>query len=244
MAYSSSYTSEPGKIDLGLAVELAPILQRFGQNYRQAREKGHENQFRTVGGVVAVRPLNSETEFILDRGTWDQLPWSHWNLNSNGYPVCCGAWLHRLSARINGLDMEGMDFVDHMDRNPLDNRICNLRPCTRIQNSWNVEKPHGHRTKSGKWNFTFSKSFPTVAEAEDELRLGRFQTMSKSRTCFNRQTFDSYEEGIRWWQFQAGIHYGDFSPFAHPHRSCQEILAEEGSQMRGHWTNGSGHEKT
>ena len=117
-------------------------------------------------------------------------------------------------------------MIDHKNRNRLDCRKTNIRPCTAIENGWNSERKHGHKLKNGKWKFTFSKSYPTMAEAEEGLRSGFFQYMSKNRTCFINETFNTYEEGYDWWRFQAGIHYGEFSPFAHPYKSCQEIINE------------------
>ena len=87
-------------------------------------------------------------------------------------------------------------------------------------------KKHGHQLKNGKWKFTFSKSFPTMADAEEGLRSGEFQYMSKNRTCFINETFDTYEEGYQWWKFKAGTHYGEFSPFANPYKTCREIVKE------------------
>ena len=119
------------------------------------------------------------------------------------------------------------EVIDHMNRNRLDNRKVNLRICSPIQNSWNCEKRHGHQLKNGKWKFTFSKSYPTMEEAEEGLRSGFFQYMSGNRTCFTNMTFDTYEEGYDWWRFNAGIHYGEFSPFAHPYMTCDEIVIKE-----------------
>ena len=179
-----------------------------------------------MGNLAVVKPLNNNVEFLVDRGTWDRLPWSGWEINKNGYVQCCGVPLHQIVAYLNGIEFNRHTVIDHMNRNRLDNRIDNLRACTSIQNGWNSEKRHGHKLKSGKWRFTFSKSYPTMAEAEEGLRSGFFQDMSKNRTCFINETFDTYEEGYDWWRYQAGIHYGDFSPFAHPYKSCEQIIKE------------------
>ena len=156
---------------------------------------------------------------------WRRLPWSCWSVNQNGYVQCLGVKLHLVVAYLSGVEFKRDTVIDHKNRNRLDNRLENLRPCTAIENGWNNERKHGHQLKNGKWKFTFSKSFPSYQEAEDEIRLGRFHHMSKNRTCFITETFDSYEEGYQWWKFQAGMHYGEFSPFANPYMTCREIVS-------------------
>ena len=165
--------------------------------------------------------------FLVDVDAWNRLPWSGWKIGKNGYVSNCGLMLHRIVAYLYGmLDGHRGLVIDHKNRNRLDCRESNIRTCTPIQNGWNCEKKHGHQLKNGKWKFTFSKSYPTMAEAEEGLRSGFFQYMSKNRTCFVHETFDTYEEGYDWWRYQAGIHYGEFSPFAHPYKTCEQIINE------------------
>lgn len=172
------------------------------------------------------KDLDNDKEFLVDLNVWEKLPWSAWEINKNGYVSSCSVPLHQIVCYLNDVEMPWGTVVDHMNRNRLDNRQDNLRVCSPIENGWNNERKHGHQLKNGKWKFTFSKSYPTMAEAEEGLRSGFFQYMSKNRTCFTNMTFDTYEEGYDWWRFQAGIHYGDFSPFAHPYKTCQQIIEE------------------
>ena len=203
-----------------------PFIKHFGKDYQRISEHGCANEFRTIGNVVAVKPLNNDKEFLVDAPTWDKLPWSGWRTSKNGYVFCCGVALHQIVAYFNGVEFKRDTVIDHKNRNPLDNRWSNLRPCTPIENGWNNERQHGHQLRNGKWRFTFSQSFPSMAEAEEGLRSGEFQYMSKNRTCFVNETFDTYEEGYQWWKFKAGMHYGEFSPFANPYKTCEEIINE------------------
>lgn len=203
-----------------------PFIKHFGKDYQRISEHGCANEFRTIGNVVAVKPLNNDKEFLVDAPTWDKLPWSGWRTSKNGYVFCCGVALHQIVAYFNGVEFKRDTVIDHKNRNPLDNRWSNLRPCTPIENGWNNERHHGHQLRNGKWRFTFSKSFPSMADAEEGLRSGEFQYMSKNRTCFVNETFDTYEEGWQWWKFKAGMHYGEFSPFANPYKTCEETIKE------------------
>lgn len=180
--------------------------------------------------MAVVKSLTNDVEFLVNKEDWDRLPWSGWKVNKNGYVCNCGLQLHRLIAYLNGMLEDDPNWViDHKNRNRLDNRLSNLRTCTAIQNGWNNERKHGHKLKNGKWKFTFRKSFPTYQDAEEEIRTGRFDHMSENRTCFNECVFDTYQEGYDWWKFQAGIHYGEFSPFANPYQSVEEIIKEQKS---------------
>lgn len=90
-----------------------------------------------------------------------------WYLNSNGYPATYGSihsdeehWsapypLHRFLV----LNVPEGYVVDHINRNRLDNRRCNLRIITSKQNSYNRKKPKNAKSeykgvrKMGKGKF-------------------------------------------------------------------------------------------
>ena len=206
---------------------LYPFVNAFGDKYQKIVIPGKENHFYIVGDIVVVTPINSSSIFLVDEDIWNKMPWSGWKINKNNYISNCGLLLHRVVAYLYDMlvGQHGV-MIDHKNRNRCDCRKENIRICTAIQNGWNSVKKHGHQLKNGKWRFTFSKSYPTMAEAEEGLRSGEFQYMSKNRTCFINETFDTYEEGYQWWKFKAGIHYGEFSPFANPYQSCEDIIKE------------------
>ena len=107
-----------------------------------------------------VRPLSNdvgsdaENEFLVDAEMWRRLPWSCWSVSRNGYVQCCGVMLHLVVAYLSGVEFKRDTVIDHKNRNRMDNRLENLRPCTAIENGWNNERRHGHQLKNGKWRFT------------------------------------------------------------------------------------------
>lgn len=86
---------------------------------------------------------------------------------------------------------EGL-IVDHINRNPGDNRKANLRPATRQQNCWNVNyknRPGNSRyigvsfnKQSGKWrvHMSIDRCFRTIGYYDDEVEAAKkYDEMAK-----------------------------------------------------------------
>jgi hypothetical protein len=80
-------------------------------------------------------------------------------------------YLHRFL-----LDARPEHCVDHVNRNPLDNRRSNLRVCTRGQNNANVTKSRAvsqftgvERLRNGRWRGVVSSNYRSY-------KTGRFET--------------------------------------------------------------------
>jgi hypothetical protein len=74
-----------------------------------------------------------------------------------------------LSRYIVGLEKGDPREVDHINRNPLDNRRINLRACTRQENARNRQAKCVWRTPNGKWA-------SCVSVNGRSLHLGTFDT--------------------------------------------------------------------
>jgi hypothetical protein len=88
----------------------------------------------------------------------------------------------------NGNIPDGM-HIDHIDRNPSNNCVENLRCCTPQQNEWN--KPHcGVRFESGKWRAKYSHNNQDkhigMFDTEDEAKAAYFNTISQVRNEYMR----------------------------------------------------------
>ena len=69
------------------------------------------------------------------------------------------------------------EFIDHIDGNPLNNRIENLRPATKLQNSWNMKTSANSTSgvKNVKWHKQSSKWDVTISHNKERKTIGRFK---------------------------------------------------------------------
>lgn len=105
-----------------------------------------------------------------------------WYLNSNGYARSSnGEYFHRIITNVPN------DYiVDHINRDKLDNRQCNLRICKPIDNSHNMSmfstNNSGHtgvyKNKSGKYSATIIADYKVI-------RLGTFDTFEGACAAYD-----------------------------------------------------------
>jgi HNH endonuclease/NUMOD4 motif/AP2 domain len=105
--------------------------------------------------------------------------------------------IHRLLA-LTFLSMREEQVVDHIDRNPLNNALSNLRCCDRSQNLWNSKKRKDNQsgykgvyfcTRTNKWG-------AMIAVRHKRIWLGRFT---------------SKEEASSAYKIAQNIHHGEFA---------------------------------
>ena len=105
--------------------------------------------------------------------------------------------IHCLVAKTFLENPENLPQVDHIDRNPQNNRLENLRWCSRSQNNSN----RIHKNKNG---------FPGVAKP----RTGKFRArMVINGKLTNLGSFDTPEEAYEAYKKKKNEIAGDFSPF-------------------------------
>lgn len=150
-----------------------------------------KNEYRIVGDVAYVTMTGSDKSIMIcDASDWEKLKDHVWNCACSGYATTCnrGSSLKYKEFHRNVIECKDGLFVDHINRNRLDNRRCNLRLVTPFQNSLNrnVSKnsESGYlgvrKRENGKYQAritldgkTYSLgSFDTIEEAIDARKIG------------------------------------------------------------------------
>lgn len=72
-----------------------------------------------------------------------------------------------------------VDYIDHIDNNPLNNQIKNLRPVNHQQNMWNQKKSKGY-----SWNRDNNKWMARISINGKIKYLGYFDTEEDARAAY------------------------------------------------------------
>ena len=109
-------------------------------------------KFKPLPSLAELRHVFTyvpETGALLRKGK--QAGW----IESTGYRRVSWKNKHLASHRICYFLATGVDpaekYIDHMNGDKLDNRICNLRLATNQENQRNTSKPKGYHYARGKW---------------------------------------------------------------------------------------------
>ena len=93
------------------------------------------------------------------------------------------------------------EFIDHKDRNPLDNRIDNLRPATTSQNNANSNEPdniNGVKHSSVFRGVSFDKArnkwMSKISKDNKSINLGRFINEIDAADAYNKAAIELHGE--------------------------------------------------
>ena len=115
---------------------------------------------------------------ICDEDIWNQYKDTCWRININGYAV--GTVNGKPNVQFHKLVLDsGEKYVDHINRNKLDNRRCNLRIATPQMNA--INQGVNSRNKSGVKGVYFNKKngkwVASIIVSNKYIHLGTFETL-------------------------------------------------------------------
>lgn len=130
---------------------------------------------------------------LVDDEDYEYLAKWKWHVDNNGYArrnvrVCIGRQraviMHRELAGVTSSTVD----VDHINRDKLDNRRCNLRPCTRRENALNVgkRKRATSRFKGVHWVKHVRKWQARITVHQATQNLGLFSHELDAARAYNK----------------------------------------------------------
>ena len=137
---------------------------------------------------------------IVDDDVAEELSKYRWHCNSKGYAcrsVNCGmrggrqknhyVRLHREVLRFAGVEIPDGYHADHINRNPLDNRLANLRIVTSAQNNQNqrIRQGGSSRYKGVCWNKHASKWVAQIKHNGTLMHLGTFANQPDAARAYD-----------------------------------------------------------
>ena len=180
-------------------------------HYQRMRHHGTPNPstrcttttYNTVGAVTYIS-TNNGAEFIIDTEDLEIVKKYSWCLGGKNHPYM----LANIRGKVTALHRYLLNppsgkFIDHINGNPLDNRRCNLRICSPVDNARNTSS--SKNSKCGVLGVSLTPSGRYRARImvnRKEIRLGNFKTL---------------EEAIAARKSAETEYFGDFAPSASRH---------------------------
>lgn len=180
-----------GKYGMNLCYICRHQMDTYGKLL--GRSKFDPNTSIVYGDTTILHLRDTKQEVIatttIDTSVYDKVAKYIWCIDGRGYVIGRVEGklvkLHRLI-----MDAEKGKVIDHINRDKLDNRLCNLRQCTDRDNSRNASISKNNtsgytgvrRTKSGKWKAEImvnrkNKSLGTHVDINDALEARRVATV-------------------------------------------------------------------
>lgn len=141
--------------------------------------------------------LNTGQIAIVDDEDFEWLNKCKWYFGSHKY-AGRGKYLKRMHVDImkkHNLYKNGLE-VDHINRNGLDNRKCNLRMCTNAQNSANsaIRKHNTSGYKGVSWSKWNKKWGCSIGFNYKHLHIGYFRDKIEAALAYNKKAKELFGE--------------------------------------------------
>lgn len=143
-------------------------------------------------------------EILIDDEDFDKVKHITWGvLRAKQTNYACGrnkgvACKDKKMYLIHRIIMDAPDgiFVDHIDRNGLNNQKSNLRICTNAQNLWNRKATHGKSKYKGVC-LTGKSWFARVCKNGEKFYIGSFKTEELAALAYNAAATELFGEFAR-----------------------------------------------
>lgn len=160
----------------------ALTTSQLTSGYPQSCGCFRKNKFKIKDNYV-IGIVGDEQQFIFDKEDFNKVKKYSWFIDGNGYVVANDAKAEK-QMRLHRYLMNPteLDIVDHINRNPSDNRKSNLRICDYKVNNRN--RSLGRNNTSGFAGVTFDKSrkkWMAHLKVDNKfINLGRYDTIEEA----------------------------------------------------------------
>ena len=155
------------------------------------------NPIKVDVGITKIFFFNSDKYTIIDTEDYDKVKDYCWTL-ARDYAVTIKRgtkeriYLHRIIMNISK-----NKYIDHINRNKLDNRKSNLRICTYAENNRNIEKKYKNSTSIYKgvcWQKASSKWISAITKNDKKYHLGSFTNEIEAAKAYDKKALELFGE--------------------------------------------------
>lgn len=152
------------------------------------------NTFNLSNDYGICYPSNSDDIILFDLEDYDLIKNYYWRIQTkkNNYKTAVTTLntpikMHRLILGLTNPDIK----VDHINRNPLDNRKSNLRICTSQENNCNTPPRHsGYKGVQKDYNRWVAR----ITKDGKQITIGRFDTSEEAALAYNEKAKELFGE--------------------------------------------------
>lgn len=169
-------------------------LRMYTHGTSEIKLRDRTNTYDVQGDVTTITTSNGKT-FTIDTADLEKVRRYSWCFSRTGYLVANVdkkvVKLHRYL-----LDAEPGQIIDHINRDPTDNRRANLRFCTAKENSRNVSLAKNNTTGFTGVRFTKSGKYSArITVNRKGITIGTFATLDEAvntRNSAEKQYFGAF----------------------------------------------------
>lgn len=149
-----------------------------------------KNNYEVCGEVTKVFDSKGK-EFLIDTSMIEYVGQLKWFVDKNKNRVVSTTSHISLHRYLLGNEHES---IDHINRNRLDNRLCNLRACTVLQN--NMNRGTSKNNKSGYKGVAFDKSKgkykASIGLNNKKIHIGYYDTAEQAFNAYKIKAIDLF----------------------------------------------------
>lgn len=157
---------------------------RNEQTKKALSKKRISNEVTIVGEIAYIKLRKTDKIVMIDKEDLVKVENYCWRLSNDGYAITyrvLDKWRAILMHSLIIGKIEGKE-IDHINQNKLDNRKCNLRHLTHLENMHNVNRVP--KSNTGIKNIHYNKNGKFVARMQynnNQYNIGTFRTLEEAK---------------------------------------------------------------